>query len=360
MGPAANHPIHFKSGGSCYFKKDHNHAEPHFHAEASNDETIDTTLPHVYTREEQNALVWLVYRNQSSFAFTKSASQSQVKRRESLFLTVPDFDPEIRKDLDPMEKNLGTASNSFMLKVYRLLPAERDLPYILFSTSLNREPDLNSKLAFVHRAIEDDPNHPLAALAPLSATLTREYQIPGTKKVHLYFFTHSHIKFINQAFQEFYRLLQKIDKGVGNHTSCRRVKHQDFPKMIRATTDQKILDEALPLLDSLSDGLPTGSLFIHEPEKSSAGGWRIYDTDKKETFIAVMYAQATNTYQGSAIIDALVFALNSAGVKAIKSYFRQIDKNAIQVAFECKQLRGLNMSQIKEILGAYLAKKEIT
>lgn len=345
-------PVHFRSGGCCYVRTDHSHAgAPHYHAEAAdNDGTLDTTLPHVFTAQDQNALVWLVFRNAHKFEV--------IKPREPMIICVPDFDPEVFKESEPREQNLGTESNSMMCKVYQLvLPDEKDLPLIVFCNRINQQPDFSSTMNFILACTDGKKTHRLASIVPI---ISGFYKKPGVRKVHAYFLNFRHVQLLKQLFDELISLTTKLQKGVANHTSCTVVQHDHFPEMIRGTVPAEIKDVAFPLLDELSQTLPEQSVFIHAKEKPSPGGWKIFCSDQEGTYVAVLYAQATNHFIGANIVDALVLAFNTLGFKAKKSFHPVIQKTTLQVAFDLQQLRSLNMPRLKETTANYLHQKKMT
>ena len=334
------HPVTFKSGGCCKFKQ---HGD-HFHAESAEDDgTIDKSLPHVYTKEEQNVLVWLVYRNRHKFA--------RVKPNEPLLLMVPNVVPDKVNGFDDLEKNLGSDTAGLVKKIYALIPPQSSaLGLAELCGMINVQPNLNDQVALIEKVIREFEYN---SLKPLPSALRNFAASSGVTKTFLYFFTDQHLKFLEKAFDEFVSLAKRNIKGLSNYTRCTHFHHTDFPKMLKAASNE-ITTQAIATFDRISKLLPENSVVYDNPVKQSPGGWRCWETNQPGSYIALIYLTATNKLIGSKVAEALEFAFNTIGLKAKTSYNPKIEKPAIEVVFNPEKLESINFQQFDLKLSAIL------
>jgi hypothetical protein len=335
------HPRTFESGGCCNFNR---HGD-HFHAEGVEDNgLIDVTLPHVYTREEQNVLVWLVFRNRHKF--------KKIKPNEPLMLMVPNIDPSL-SGYQELERNLGTDTAGLMLKVYRLLPPdEQAMAFITACGLINAAPKLEEQIAIINQLTEGEPDH---LLSRLPAALKDFCEQPGVTRGYLYFFTDQHLRFLEQAYDEIFELFKRKEKGVANYTRCTHFHHDGFPVIVKVAPTE-INDRVINFFDRISKALPEKSIVFYLPHKQSPGGWRIWETNQPGVYTALLCATATDTIIGSKLIEAIAMAFNDNGLKARNSFHSGIEKPAVEIAFSCEKLESMSLLKLELELGAIITK----
>jgi len=334
------HPRTFKSGGCCKFKQ---HGD-HFHAEGAEDDgTIDKSMSHVYTQEEQNVLVWLVFRNRHKF--------SKIKPNEPLLLMVPNVVPDELNGYNELEKNLGSQTAGLIKKIYDLIPLEpRNLHLVELCDMVNAEETLDHQIAIINYVIE---NFDYKTLSQVPTGLRNFSEQPGVIRTFLYFFTDKHLKFLEQAFDEFISLYKRKADGIANYTRCTHFSHNDFPKMVEAAS-LEITTRVIPTLDRISKQLPENSIVFDNPEKQSPGGWRIWATNQPGFYNAVIHVKSTDKMIGSKVAEALEMAFNAIGLKARSAYNPRIDKPAFEVSFSCEKLESINIQKLEHELSVIL------
>ncbi len=334
------HPRTFKSGGNCHIKQ---HGD-HFHAEAAVDDgLIDTSLPHIYTREEQNALVWLVFRNRHDFKI--------VKPNEPLMLMIPDIDPNLSNEYHALERNLGTDANGLLNKVYRLLPPNKLAAALIgVCDHVNAIPDLQGQIALINEFTQGSPGHILSQLPETLETFSKK---PEVTRIYIYFFSDKHLHFLEQAYDQIIQLYQRNEKGKSNYTRCTHFSFNDFPTMIKIAP-KEINDRAINFFDRISKLLPENSIVFYKPSKQSSGGWRIWETNQPGVYTALLCTTATNNMIGSKLIEAMQMAFNDVGLKAKRSYYKAIEKPTIEIAFSCEKLESISFEKLQLELGAII------
>lgn len=325
------HPNTFHSGGHVSCKQ----TDTHIHAElaSSANGNIDFTQPHVLTSTEQNALVWLVYRNRQKIQVAKA--------NEPVVLCVPNIDPTLCT-LHTLEENLGSDSVSLMDKIYRLAPTERHAKEaIALFQAINELGTLEQKITALQQQFVLKNTQLI--------TYLEEYQSQKhVKTTYMFFLLPEHIGLLEKLYDELFKVHSRKQQGIANFSSCTKVRHDHFPSIL-GTADDMATTKASAILDKISNIIPTDCIVFNEPKKQSKGGWRVWRTDEENTFAATLLAQPNNDIIGSKVIEAMELVFNAVGLKAQRRFQTIAEHPTVVVTFTMEQLRAVNITLTKQL-----------